>query len=142
MSKVEKGSNVKVHYTGKLKDGTVFDSSLQRDPLGFEAGAGQMIPGFDAAVIDMEVGDKKTVEIPPEEAYGPRHDNLMFDIPSDKLPKDHEPKVGDQYNLTQKDGQVITVTVVEVKDEGVVLDANHSLAGETLIFDIELVEIG
>ncbi len=141
MSKVEKGSNVKVHYTGKLKDGTIFDSSLQREPIGFEAGAGQMIPGFDAAVIDMAVGDQKTVEIAPEEAYGLRHDNLIFEIPSDKLPKDHEPKVGDQYNLTQKDGRVITVTVTDIKEEGVVLDANHQLAGETLIFDIEVVEI-
>ena len=141
MSTVSKGSNVKVHYTGKLKDGTVFDSSLNREPLQFTAGAGQMIPGFDKAVTDMAVGEKKTVEIPPEEAYGERQENLMVEIPSENLPEDHTPKVGDAYNLQQKDGQMIPVSVAQVNENSVVMDANHQLAGETLIFDIEVVEI-
>ncbi len=140
--KVTNGSNVKVHYTGRLEDGTVFDSSEGRDPLAFTVGAGQMIPGFDKGVLDLEVGEKKTVTLPPEEAYGQPQENMILTIETTKVfPPEIDPKVGEQYNLQRKDGGALPVTVTKVEGETVTLDANHHLAGKTLIFDIEVVEI-
>lgn len=142
MPKAKAGDSVKVHYTGKLKDGTVFDSSKGREPLAFQVGAGQMIKGFDAAVDGMEVGDTKTTEIPAAEAYGESRQDLMFDVPKSDLPEDLKPEVGQQLAMTQPNGQQVPVTVAKVEEDKVVIDANHQLAGKDLIFDIELVEIG
>lgn len=142
MPKAKAGDSVKVHYTGKLKDGTVFDSSKGREPLAFQVGAGQMIKGFDAAVDGMEVGDTKTAEIPAAEAYGESRQDLMFDVPKSDLPEDLKPEVGQQLAMTQPNGQQVPVTVAKVEEDKVVIDANHQLAGKDLIFDIELVEIG
>lgn len=141
MPKAKAGDNVKVHYTGKLTDGTVFDSSEGRDPLEFEIGAGMMIKGFDAAVEGMEVGDKVTKEIVAEEAYGEARQDLVFDVPKSNLPEDLKPEVGQQLAMTQPNGQQVPVTVAKVEDEKVIIDANHQLAGKDLVFDIELVEI-
>lgn len=141
MPKAKAGDNVKVHYTGKLTDGTVFDSSEGRDPLEFEIGAGMMIKGFDAAVEGMEVGDKVTKEIVADEAYGQARQDLVFDVPKSNLPEDLKPEVGQQLAMTQPDGQQVPVTVAKVEDEKVIIDANHQLAGKDLVFDIELVEI-
>ncbi|MGD8780504.1 MAG: peptidylprolyl isomerase [Ignavibacteria bacterium] len=140
--KVQNGSKVKVHYTGKLEDGTIFDTSDGREPLAFTVGEGQMIPGFEKGVMDLAVGEKKTVTIPPEEAYGQPQENMVLTVEKDKVfPPEIDPKVGEQYNLTRKDGGTLPVTVTNIVDEKVTLDANHHLAGKTLIFDIEVVEL-
>lgn len=141
MSEVKKGDNVKVHYTGKLEDGSVFDSSVDREPLEFEVGAGMMIPGFDEAVNGMKVGDKKTANIPADEAYGQRNDEMMVEVPKAQLPPDLKPEVGQQLAMQQPNGQSVPVVVTKVADETIEIDANHPLAGNDLIFDIELVEI-
>jgi peptidylprolyl isomerase len=141
MSKAKKGDQVAVHYTGRLTDGTVFDSSEGREPLAFELGAGMMIKGFDAAVDGMEIGDKVTAEIVAAEAYGESNPDLIFDIPKDNLPADLNPQPGQQLAMSQPNGQQVPVKVKEVKDDIVVIDANHDLAGKDLVFDIELVSI-
>lgn len=141
MSQAKKGSVVKVHYTGTLTDETVFDSSRERDPLEFTVGAGQMIQGFDTAVEGMAVGESKKVNIPSEEAYGPRRDEAVFNVPMEKMPEGLKPEVGMQLEASQQDGQRQLLTIAEVKDTEVVLDANHPLAGKDLVFDIELVEV-
>ncbi|WP_268036945.1 FKBP-type peptidyl-prolyl cis-trans isomerase [Algoriphagus sp. PAP.12] len=138
----KKGDNVQVHYTGKLEDGSVFDSSVQREPLGFTVGGGQMIQGFDAAVNGMAVGDKKTVTIPAAEAYGERRDDMLIDVPKTQVPADIKPEIGMQLTLQGGNGQPMPVIVIHVDDEKITLDANHQLAGKDLIFDIELVKIG
>ncbi len=141
MSTVKKGDKVKVHYTGKLTDGTVFDSSLERDPIEFEVGAGQMIAGFDKAVDGMQVGDKKVTDIASAEAYGDKRDDMMVPVPMDKLPADIKPELGMQLSMQQPDGQALPVVIAEVNEDHIVLDANHPLAGKDLSFEIELVEI-
>lgn len=141
MSKVKKGDTVRVHYTGKLTTGETFDSSAGREPLEFEVGAGMMIKGFDDAVIDMVIGDKKTVNILPADAYGERNDQMVIDFPRSNFPDDMVPEVGMQLMMNNNAGQQFPVTIVEVGDEVVVLDANHMLAGKELVFDIEMVEI-
>lgn len=141
MSEVKKGDNVKVHYTGKLIDGTVFDSSNGSAPLEFEVGTGMMIAGFDSAVYGMVVGDKKTVSIPAAEAYGERKEEMMFDVPLSNLPEDMDPKPGLKLAMQQPDGTPLPVIVADVKEDIVVIDANHHLAGKELVFDIEMVEI-
>jgi peptidylprolyl isomerase len=142
MSIAKKGDFVKVHYTGRLTDGTVFDSSEGREPLSFELGAGMMIAGFDKAVHGMAIGAKSTVDIPCAEAYGEPTEDLYFDVPMAQVPTDIEPKVGQQLSVQQGDGSSMPVTVLSVDEEKIVLDANHPLAGKDLIFDIELVAIG
>lgn len=142
MSEVKKGDKVKVHYTGRLTDGTVFDSSEGRTPLEFEVGAGMMIAGFDSAVFGMKVGDKKTAEIPAKEAYGERNKEMMIDVPVKELPEGMKPEAGMPLTMQQQDGTPVPVTITEVKGDVVVIDANHELAGKDLIFDIEMVEIG
>ena len=137
----KKGDAVKVHYTGRLEDGSVFDSSVSRDPLGFTLGDGNMIKGFDAAVYGMVVGDKKTVTIPAVEAYGERRQDMMIDIPLAQVPPHIQPELGMQLTLQGPGGQPMPVTVVDVTEEKITLDANHDLAGKDLIFDIELVTI-
>jgi peptidylprolyl isomerase len=135
------GDVVRVHYTGTLEDGTVFDTSLEREPLEFTLGGGQMIPGFEQAVIGMEVGESKTVTIPPEEAYGPRHDELIMVMGRERLPEGSDPKVGQQLQMMKEDGEIITVIIVEVSETTITIDANPPLAGKDLTFEIELVEI-
>jgi len=141
MTEARKGNAVKVHYTGKLKDGTVFDSSLERDPLQFTLGEGKMIPGFEKAVEGLKTGDKVTTEIPSQEAYGERRDDLVVEIEKEKVPDNIEPKVGQQLSIKQPNGSQIPVVVTETKPESVILDANHPLAGKDLIFDIELINV-
>jgi peptidylprolyl isomerase len=142
MSNAKTGDTVKIHYTGKLDDGTQFDSSAGRDPLEFELGGGQVIPGFDTAVEGMAVGESKSVRIEPEQAYGPRHDQLMQQVPRDQLPDDLTPEVGMALQSQSPDGQVMVLMIAEVEEETITVDANHPLAGQALNFDIELVEIG
>lgn len=141
MSKAKKGDQVAVHYTGRLTDGTVFDSSEGREPLAFEVGAGMMIKGFDTVVDGMEVGEKVTAEIPAAEAYGESNPEMIFDIPKTNFPPDLNPQPGQQLAMSQPNGQQVPVKVKEVKDDVVVIDANHDLAGKDLIFDIELVSV-
>ncbi len=137
----KKGDAVQVHYTGKLDDGSVFDTSKSREPLGFTLGDGNMIKGFDTAVQGMGIGDKKTVTIPAAEAYGERRDDMMIDVPKTQVPADIKPEVGQQLSLQGGNGQPMPVVVVAVDEEKITLDANHQLAGKDLVFDIELVKI-
>jgi FKBP-type peptidyl-prolyl cis-trans isomerase 2 len=133
------GDRVRVHYTGKLEDGQVFDSSRDGEPLEFIVGAGEVIPGFDEAVRGMSVGETKTVEIEPEDAYGPRREGLVATIERERAQFPVEPQVGMNLALPLQDGNQIEVVVTEVTDEQVTIDGNHPLAGEKLIFDVELV---
>ena len=141
MKKAEKGDKVKVHYKGTLEDGTVFDSSENRDPLEFTIGSGQLIPGFDKGVTGMEINEKKTINIPAAEAYGERKDNLVLDIPKADLPEGLSPEEGQQLQMKNQEGQSFVVTVTDIQDSSITIDANHPLAGKDLTFDIELVEI-
>ncbi|MCP4581673.1 MAG: peptidylprolyl isomerase [candidate division Zixibacteria bacterium] len=142
MSQAKDKDKVKVHYTGKLEDGTVFDSSIDREPLEFTLGENQVIPGFDQGVIGMAIGDSKTLNIPPENAYGPTREDMIVEIKKEQIPKDIEATVGSKLQIQQPDGQAIPVTIVGATDDTVTIDANHPLAGKTLVFEIELVEIG
>lgn len=141
MSKAKQGDTVKVHYTGKLKDGSVFDSSANREPLEFTLGSGNMIPGFEQAVLGMDSGDKKTAEIPVDQAYGEKREDMVISVPKENVPGDIQPEVGQQLAIQQQGGQQVPVTVTEVTEEKVVLDANHPLAGKDLVFEIELLEV-
>ena len=141
MSQAKSGDTVKIHYTGTLDDGTEFDSSAGREPLEFSLGSGQVIAGFDNAVDGMAVGESKTVTIPPAEAYGDRHDKLIQQVPSSSLPDDMKPEVGMQLQSESPDGQVMNLVVAEVTKESITVDANHPLAGFSLTFAIELIEI-
>src|SRR5205085_9914194 len=141
MQQVKSGDKVKVHYNGKLRTGETFDSSNGREPLEFTVGSGQVIKGFDEGVMGMKVGDKKTVEIHVKDAYGEKQDEMMIEFPKDQFPPDMKPEVGAQLMMSNGTGQSFPVTVAEVKEDTVILDANHPLAGQDLIFDIELVEV-
>ncbi len=142
MSQAKKGDSVKIHYKGTLQDGTVFDSSEGRDPLGFTIGSGQVIPGFDEAVMGMSMGESKNVTIPADKAYGQRKDELVMPFPKNQVPPEIKPEIGQQLQVGGPDGEPITVSVMEITEDSIVLDANPPLAGKNLIFDIELVEIG
>lgn len=139
--KVQEGSTVKVHYTGSLQDGSVFDSSQNREPLEFTLGSGQLIPGFEKAVKGMSQGDATEVTIESAEAYGEPRDDLKIEVPKDDLPEDIEPQVGMQLQVNQPGGDPIPVRITDIGDEQIKLDANHPLAGQDLTFKIELVEI-
>lgn len=141
MQQAKDGDKVKVHYEGRLRSGETFDSSQGRDPLEFTVGAGQMIKGFDEGVKGMQVGDKKTVEIGADDAYGQREEANLIEFPKDQFPADMNPQVGMQLALSDNNGQQFPVVVAEVKADSVVLDANHPLAGQDLIFNIEMVDI-
>ncbi|MEI8053622.1 MAG: peptidylprolyl isomerase [Bacteroidota bacterium] len=141
MQQVKEGDLVKVHYTGKLTSGEQFDSSAGREPLEFTVGAGQMIKGFDAAMPGMSIGEKKTINIAPEDAYGPRSEEAIIPFPKENVPADMKLEPGMTLTLTDQMGQPIPVVVVDVKEDIIILDANHFLAGQELLFDIELVEI-
>lgn len=136
---VKHGDTVRVHYRGTLADGTQFDASEGRDPLEFKIGSGQIIPGFEKAVIGLEPGAKVTVTIEPQDAYGPRHEELTHEIPEKDFAT--TPYVGAVVNLVSPDGDELTGTIVGIEDGNVKLDFNHPLAGEALTFEIELVEI-
>jgi peptidylprolyl isomerase len=142
MSVAKIGDAVKVHYTGKLVNGDQFDSSAGREPLAFTVGAGQMIKGFDAALPGMSVGDKKTINIPAIEAYGERTDEAIIEFDRANIPPDMKLEIGLPLTLQNQHGQPVPVIIKAIKDEVIVLDANHFLAGQELVFDIELVEIG
>lgn len=141
MEQVKNGDTVKVHYHGRLEDGTTFDSSEGRSPLEFEVGAGNVIKGFDEGVLGMQKGEKKTIHIPAEDAYGPSVPENVIEFPRTQFPQDMEPEAGMQLNLRSQDGQSFPVVITEIKDDVVILDANHPLAGKALIFDVEVVEI-
>ena len=135
------GNTVKVHYTGKLDDGTIFDTSVEREPLEFTIGAGQMIPGFEGAVRGMQVGQVKTVTISAEEAYGPHNEDMVLVVERDKLPENLNPVVGQRLQKQQENGHMDVVVVTDFSDTTITLDANHPLAGKALTFEIELVEM-
>lgn len=141
MSEVKSGDTVRIHYTGSLTDGSVFDSSEGRDPLEFTVGKDQVIKGMDAGLEGMTVGEKKTLNIPCQEAYGPINPAARQSIPRDGIPADIPLEVGIQLQMQSPEGQVLPVTVVEVADDTVTLDANHFLAGKDLVFEIELVSV-
>lgn len=141
MTQVKSGDKVRIHYHGKLTSGETFDSSAGREPLEFEVGSGMVIPGFDAGVTGMIVGEKKTIHIPFAEAYGPRNPEMIVHMPKERFPADMEIEVGMPLGMSDQEGHQFQVTIVEIKENEVVLDANHPLAGEDLVFDLELVEI-
>lgn len=136
---IENGNIVNVHYTGKFADGNVFDTSEGREPLQFEIGAGQLIPGFEGAVLGKEVGDKLTAVISAEDGYGLVNEELIVKVPLDKMPGEVE--VGQTLEASGENGQSLQVTVVEINEDNVVIDGNHPLAGKDLIFDIEIVSV-
>jgi len=142
MTQAKNGDEVTVHYTGKLADGSVFDSSAGEEPLVFTLGEGELIDGFEEGVLGIAVGEKKTVVIPPEKAYGEFYDDMMLEVPLSDMPADLELHVGDELELTNEDDEPILVTVSKLDDKSVTLDGNPPLAGETLIFELELVAIG
>jgi FKBP-type peptidyl-prolyl cis-trans isomerase 2 len=141
MSQVKENNTVKVNYTGKLSDGQVFDSSEGKEPLEFTLGQGQLIPGFEKGLIDMKLNEKRTITIAKEEAYGEVNNDLIQEVKKTALPQDMTPEVGMGLVSKSQDGQETNLLVVEVKDETIVIDGNHPLAGKDLIFDLEVVAI-
>jgi peptidylprolyl isomerase len=138
---IENGQKVKIHYTGTLDDGRQFDSSAGRDPLEFEMGAGMVIPGFEKGVVDMEVGEKKTIRVPASEAYGEKREDMVMDFQRSQLPDDLEPQVGMDLQMQSPGGETVPIRVTAVAEETITIDANHPLAGENLNFELELVDI-
>ena len=141
MSSAQTGDTVRVHYMGTLDDGTIFDSSVDREPLEFVLGEGRVIPGFENAVIGLSVGDSRTTHIPSDDAYGPHHPEMVLSVGRDQFPPDIEPEVDQQLQLRQPDGSAFVVVITDVTEDEVTLDGNHPLAGLALNFDIRLVEI-
>lgn len=141
MQEVKKGDIVRVHYTGKLTTGEQFDSSEGREPLEFTVGAGQMIKGFDAAMPGMKLGQKKTIVIAPEDGYGEKDADAIIEVPKANVPPDMQIFEGMELTLSDDQGRPVPVVVVEIKEDIIILDANHFLAGKDLVFDVELVEI-
>lgn len=141
MTNAKTGDRVKVHYTGKLNDGNIFDSSVERDPLEFTIGENQVLPKFEDSVEGMEVGDKTKIQIPAEEAYGVRQENLVVQIPKQNLPSELTPEVGMRLQTQTKEGEVMIVKITDIGDNDITIDANHELADKDLHFEIELVEI-
>lgn len=141
MAEAKQGDTVHVHYTGRLADGTMFDSSQDRDPLEITLGQGAVIPGFEKALEGMAVGDQKTAAIPVDEAYGPRREELVMDVPRTQLPEGLDPRPGEQLRMQTPDGQAVPVVVAGATDDAIKIDANHPLAGKDLTFDLLLVKI-
>ncbi|MGJ8745159.1 FKBP-type peptidyl-prolyl cis-trans isomerase [Polaribacter sp.] len=141
MSQVKENNTIKVNYTGKLTDGQIFDTSEGKEPVEFVLGQGRLIPGFEKGLIDMKLNEKKTITIAKEDAYGDVNENLIQEVAKTQLPQDMEPQVGMGLVSTSPEGQEINLMVVEVKEESIVVDGNHPLAGRDLIFDLEVVEI-
>jgi FKBP-type peptidyl-prolyl cis-trans isomerase 2 len=142
VAEAKQGDAVQVHYTGKLEDGTVFDTSQDREPLEFTIGEDRVIPGFESAVLGMEPGDSKTQELGPDDAYGQRREDMVMELDRGQIPEDLDPEVGQQLHLRMEDGQRVPVVITKLGEESVTIDANHPLAGKKLIFDIELISIG
>ena len=142
MAIVKSGDKVKVHYHGKLTTGETFDTSSGREPLEFEVGSGSVIKGFDDGVTGMSVGEKKTITIPFDEAYGPRNPEMVIEMPKENFPKEMELEVGMPLMMSDQEGHQFQVAIAEIKEDSVMLDANHPLAGKDLVFDLELVDIG
>jgi FKBP-type peptidyl-prolyl cis-trans isomerase 2 len=140
VTQAKTGDIVKINFTGKLEDGSVFGSTVDSEPLEFKLGEGRVIPGVEKAVEGMSVGEKKTVQVPPEQAYGPRREELVEEVGRDKFPPEVNPEVGQKFEVPQQQGQPMVVTVVDVSDSNVKLDANHPLAGKNLTFELELLE--
>ena len=141
MAQAKAGDRVKINFTGKLEDGSVFANTADSEPLEFKLGEGKIIPSIEDAVEGMNVGESKTVKVPPEQAYGQRHDELVEVVGRDKFPKDVEPQVGQQFEVPQQEGQPMVIRVVDVSEQTVTLDGNHPLAGRDLSFELELLEI-
>jgi len=141
MSQAKKGDTVRIHYTGRLQDGTVFDSSQGHDPLEFTIGAGEVIRGFENAALGLEVGQSKTATIPAAEAYGPHRPEMVITVDRSEFEDQADPQIGQRFQAQTEGGETLDLTVVNISPEGVTLDANHPLAGKDLTFDIELVEI-
>ncbi len=141
MAQAKHGDTIKVHYTGKLADGTIFDSSVQGDALQFTLGSGQLIPGFEKAVFGMSVGEEKIFIIPADEAYGAHDADRVFTVARSSLPSQMNPAIGQRFQVRQQDGSTIAVMVVAVSDADVTFDANHPLAGKDLTFEIQIIEI-
>lgn len=141
MQQAKKGDTVRVHYTGRLINGEQFDSSVGREPLEFTVGAGQMIKGFDSGVVGMGPGEKKIINIAPEDGYGLRNEEAIIEFPKEQVPADMKLEPGMQLTLQNQEGQPVPVVVAEIREEAIILDANHFLAGKELVFDVELVEI-
>ena len=141
MAQAKHGDTVKVHYTGKLNDGSVFDTSHNREPLQFTIGEGQLIPGFEHTVLGMNIGESRTINIHAEDAYGLHHKEMVGVVDRDQFPPDLETKIGQQFKTNNEDGQTIIVTVTDISESEVTLDANHPLAGKDPTFDIRLVAV-
>lgn len=141
MLQAKMGDKVSVHYTGKLVDGSVFDSTVGEDPLEFTLGDSDIIDGFEEGVLNMVVGEKKTITLPPEKAYGERDDEMMISVPLSEMPADFELAIGDELEVTDENGELMVVVVADLDEESVTLDGNSPLAGETLIFELELVSV-
>ncbi len=141
MANAKLGDRVRVHYTGMLEDGTIFDSSKGKDTLAFTIGEGRVIPGFESAVVDMEVGQRKKEMIPYDDAYGPHYEEMVQVVDRSMIPPDIDLEVGNHLQITREGGQSMVLTIVELTDDTVTLDGNHPLAGQDLVFEIELVEI-
>lgn len=139
MRKVQLDDVIRVHYTGKLEDGTEFDSSIGKDPIEFKVGDGHLIPGFEKGVVDMEEGEKKTISIPAKDAYGESREELTTNVKKSEFPPDISPTVGMTLQVKGPNDQVIPVIVIDISEDTVTLDANPPLAGQTLIFDLEMV---
>lgn len=141
MATVKEGDRVKVHYTGKLEGGTIFDSSRDGTPLEFTVGKAELIKGFDRGVIGMSAGESKTIKISAEDAYGPHNKERVFEFKRDRSPQDFDPAIGQQVHMQRVDGQPVVVTVIDKSDKSFTMDSNHPMAGKNLTFDITLVEI-
>jgi len=141
MSQAKTGDTVRIHYTGTLTDGSEFDSSAGRDPLEFTVGGGQVIPGLDREIAGMAVGDRKTVTVIADEAYGQHSPEALQEVPRDNVPPDIDLTVGNRLQAVTQDGQQLVVTIAAVTEDTVTMDANHPLAGQDLVFEVELVEI-
>ncbi len=141
MAQAKQGDEVQVHYTGKLEDGTVFDTSEDGEPLNFTIGENRVIPGFEEAVTGMEPGDSITAEVEPEQAYGEHREDMVMEMERDQIPDEVDPEVGQQLQLRLENGQTVPVLITALGEDTVTIDANHPLAGRKLIFDIELLDV-
>ena len=141
MAQAKEGDEVQVHYTGKLEDGTVFDTSEDGEPLSFTIGENRVIPGFEEAVTGMEPGDSKTTEVEPEQAYGEHREDMVMEMERDQIPDDVDPEVGQQLQLRLENGQTVPVLITALGEDTVTIDANHPLAGRKLMFEIELIDV-
>ena len=141
VAQVKHGDTVKIHYTVKLEDGTIFDTSAKRDPLQFIIGAGQVVSGFEQAIVGMNPSESKTVKVPADKAYGPHREEMVLVVDRNKIPKNLKLELGQELQIPQEDGQKTIVAVTNISESSVTLDANHPLAGKDLTFDIQLIEI-